>query len=160
MQSGTHARGAGREDDIRRERGQFYRVSANVVRIARPKAIVDLHVAAVAPAPLLQRLLKSREAGLHVCIIRVHARTCKHTDTPHPLGLLRPRRKRPPRRRAAEQRDELAALHSITSSARASSVGGTSIPSTFAVLRLIIRSNLVGCSTGISAGLVPRRILS
>src|SRR5262249_42499869 len=36
----------------------------------------------------------------------------------------RARRERP-RRRAAEQRDELAALHSITSSARASSVGGT-----------------------------------
>ena len=55
---------------------------------------------------------------------------------------------------------ELAALHSITSSARASSVGGTSRPSAFAVLRLITRSNLVGCSTGISAGFAPRRILS
>jgi hypothetical protein len=39
-----------------------------------------------------------------------------------------------PRRRAAEQRDELAASHhSITSSARASSVGGTSRPSGLAV---------------------------
>ena len=51
--------------------------------------------------------------------------------------LLRPRRERPRRRRAAEQRDELAPLHSITSSARASSVGGTSRPSALAVLRLI-----------------------
>src|SRR5262249_40018101 len=34
---------------------------------------------------------------------------------------------------------------SLTSSARASSVGGTSRPSAFAVLRLMIRSNLVGC---------------
>ena len=49
----------------------------------------------------------------------------QHADTPHALALLRPRRERPRRRRAAEQRDELAALHSITSSARASSVGGT-----------------------------------
>ena len=40
-------------------------------------------------------------------------------------------------RRAAEQRDELAPPHSITSSARASSVGGTSRPSALAVLRLI-----------------------
>src|SRR5262245_48308631 len=39
--------------------------------------------------------------------------------------LLRPRRERP-RRRAAEQRDERAALHSITSSARASSIRGIS----------------------------------
>ena len=41
------------------------------------------------------------------------------------VGLLRARRERPRRRRAAEQRDELAPFHSITSSARASSVGGT-----------------------------------
>jgi Glutathione S-transferase, N-terminal domain len=36
---------------------------------------------------------------------------------------------RPRRRRAAEQRDELAAFHSITSSARASKAGGTARPS-------------------------------
>src|SRR5215831_475122 len=60
----------------------------------------------------------------------------------------------------AEQRDERAALHSITSSARASSVGGISRPSALAVVRLMIRSNLLGCSTGMSPGLAPRRILS
>ena len=60
--------------------------------------------------------------------------------------LLRPCRKRPYRRRAAEQRDELAAgAHSITWSARASSVGGTSSPSALAVLRLITSWNLFGC---------------
>ena len=36
--------------------------------------------------------------------------------------------------------------HSITSSARASSVGGISIPSALAVLRLMTSSNLVGCT--------------
>src|SRR5262249_52860118 len=57
--------------------------------------------------------------------------------TPHTLALLRPRRERP-RRRAAEKRYERAALHhSITSSARASSVGGTSRPSALAVGRLM-----------------------
>ena len=61
-----------------------------------------------------------------------------------------------PRRRAAEQCDELApSHHSITSSARASSVGGTSMPSALAVLRLMISSNFVGCMTGRSAGLAP-----
>src|SRR5215813_7276092 len=39
--------------------------------------------------------------------------------------LLRARRERPHDRRAAEQRDELAALHSITSSAATSSLSGT-----------------------------------
>src|ERR1700746_2274354 len=50
--------------------------------------------------------------------------------------LLRTRRERP-RRHAAEKRDELAPCHSITSSARASSVTGTSRPSAFAVFTLI-----------------------
>ena len=73
------------------------------------------------------------------------------------LGLLRERRERP-RRRAAEKRDELASFHSITSSARASNDEGTSTPNVFAVLRLITSSNLVDCTTGRSAGLVPLRI--
>src|SRR5262249_33840465 len=73
--------------------------------------------------------------------------------------LLRPRRERP-RSRTANERDEIAALHSITSSARASSVGAMLTPSAFAVVRLITRSNLVGCSTGMSAGFAPRKILS
>src|SRR3954468_9106830 len=48
--------------------------------------------------------------------------------------------------------------HSITSSARASSEGGTSRPSVLAVLRLIIRSTFVDCWTGRSAGFSPLRI--
>jgi len=70
--------------------------------------------------------------------------------------LLRARHKRQCRRRAAEQRDELAAFHSIISSARSRSDGGTSTPIALAVLRLITNSNFVGCSTGMSAGFVPR----
>jgi hypothetical protein len=50
--------------------------------------------------------------------------------------------------------------YSITSSALASNVGGISIPSAFAVLRLMINSNFVGCSTGRSAGFAPLSILS
>ena len=51
-------------------------------------------------------------------------------------------------------------LYSITSSARASSVGGTVRPSALAVLRLMTSSIFVGCSTGSSAGLAPFKILS
>src|SRR5262249_53492544 len=50
--------------------------------------------------------------------------------------------------------------HSITSSARASSVGGMVRPSALAVLRLMTNSSLVDCSTGKSAGLAPLKILS
>jgi hypothetical protein len=52
------------------------------------------------------------------------------------------------------------ASYSITSSAATIRVCGMMRPSTFAVLRLITNSNLVGCSTGKSAGLVPFKILS
>jgi hypothetical protein len=51
-------------------------------------------------------------------------------------------------------------IYTITSSARASSVGGTSRPSALAALRLMISSTLVGNSTGKSAGLAPFNILS
>ena len=50
--------------------------------------------------------------------------------------------------------------HSITSSATLRTVGGNSMPSAWAVMRFTTRSNLVGCSTGISPGFAPRRILS
>ena len=53
-----------------------------------------------------------------------------------------------------------AAGYEITLSALASSDSGTVMPSAFAVSRLMISSNLLGCSTGMSPGLVPRRILS
>src|SRR5262249_36641754 len=58
-----------------------------------------------------------------------------------------------PDRRAAEERYELPPPHSITSSARASSVGGTSRPSAFAVLRLMTNWRRDDCTTGRSAGL-------
>src|SRR5262249_547306 len=83
----------------------------------------------------------------------------EETDHRH-RGLLRARPERPCGCHTADERDELAPSHSITSSARASSVGGTVRPSTLAVVKLMTRSNLVGCSTGMSAGLAPRKILS
>ena len=83
----------------------------------------------------------------------------KRVDTKHLLRLLRARRQRP-RSRTAEQRHELAPLHSITSSARASSVGGISMPSAFAALRLMTSSYFVGACTGRSAGFAPLRMRS
>src|SRR2546425_5935970 len=50
--------------------------------------------------------------------------------------------------------------HSITSSARSRNDSGIVRPSALAVVRLMTRSNLVGCSAGMSAGFAPRRILS
>src|SRR5262249_10887050 len=100
------------------------------------------------------------ERGRHGSV-RLSRLSIQESDHRH-RRLLRARAERP-RRRAAEQRDELAPFHrcnhSITSSARAISIGGTSRPSVLAVLRLITNSNLVGCTTGKSPGFAPLRIL-
>jgi hypothetical protein len=50
--------------------------------------------------------------------------------------------------------------YSITSSARTSTVAGTSRPSALAVLRLMTSSYLVGACTGRSAGFSPLRMRS
>src|SRR5215510_4028653 len=71
-------------------------------------------------------------------------------DTERLRRLLRTRCERPSCGRA-KQRDELPPLHSITSSARASSVGGIVKPRAIAVLRLTTSSYLVGACTGRSA---------
>jgi hypothetical protein len=78
----------------------------------------------------------------------------------HGLPGLLPLRRERPCRRVAKQHDERAPSHSITSSARESSVGGTSRPSALAVLRFITSSYLVGACTGRSAGFSPLRMRS
>src|SRR5262249_36729870 len=82
---------------------------------------------------------------------RVASNLGQKAETVGAVSLLPSRRQRPGRR-PAEQRDELAPLdlctHSITSSARASSVGGTSRPSIRAVDALMTSSNFDDCTTG------------
>jgi hypothetical protein len=72
--------------------------------------------------------------------------------------LLSANRQRPGDPRAGQQDQQVASVHSMTSSARARIDGGTVRPSALAVFRLTTSSKVVGCSTGRSAGLVPLRI--
>src|SRR5262245_20340023 len=100
-------------------------------------------------ARLIQALSDCRDARIYGCRLP----RMQHSELAIVPRLLRSCRQWPRRCRAAEQHDELApGAHSITSSARASSVGGTVMPSAFAVLRLITNSYLVGACTGRSAG--------
>src|SRR6516162_3691211 len=102
------------------------------VNVARGPVIVRPDVACFRPTQVLQRLAERRNARLYLRIALGKAH--QHADPPHPVGLLRARRERPSGYCATEKRDELAtAAHSITSSARASRVGGTSRPSALAV---------------------------
>jgi len=96
------------------------------------------------PASLLQhelvnRVIFGRFAGyLPLPPIAIAERTCRHVRKA-PLG-------------------DIGWDYSITSSARASIVGGIASPSAFAAFRLITSSNLVACCTGRSPGLSPLRI--
>src|SRR5262245_35385656 len=93
---------------------------------------------------------------------RVGRPTCRegHDDRDRPPRIGLGAGREWPRRRTPEQGDELAPLHSITSSARASSVAGTVMPSALAVFILMTSWKRVRCSTGKSAGWAPLRILS
>src|SRR5215831_15197896 len=147
-----------RQYHVGRERNQFRRASANLVGFGSGPVRVDAHVASDDPARFCQALVERPEPRLIIDIVCGCGK--QHADAPNPVRLLRARRERPRRRSAAEQRDELAALHSITSSAVASSLSGTVSPSALAVFRLMTSSYLVGACTGRSAGFSPLRMRS
>src|SRR5262249_15468834 len=113
--------------------------------------IQDRQVLALNKARLLEALPKSAQK---LFVLRYGS---EHSDHRH-RGLLRARRERPRRRCAADERDEIAPVHSITSSASNCIALGIAIPSAVAVPRLITSSNLVGCSTGRSPATSPLRI--
>src|SRR5262249_45872863 len=127
--------------------GQFGKpVEASIRRSKLKSNVLPLHI-----PQIVQPLPKHPPKLLRVYIANDQCATGRH------LRLLRGRRERPRERRAAEQRYELAALHSITSSAATCSVSGTVKPRALADFRLITSSNLVGCCTGRSAGFSPLR---
>src|SRR5262245_46658578 len=130
------------ENHVRPEPDQFHGLLAGDIAIACIKTIVDSDVVVDVPPCLLKPVLEHPDAGL--CFWIVLQQRHQHPDPAHALALLRTRRKRPRCRRAAKQRDELAPPHSITSSARASSVAGMSRLSAFAAFILITSSYVVG----------------
>src|SRR5262249_3944190 len=127
----------------------------------RPRgAEFDDQIAAIDETTLAQFVPERRIAEPHNSLRprRADGKAAKEPDAINTPGLLRARRERPRRRSAAEQRDEGAAPHSITSSARASTVGGISRPSALAVFRLTTSSCFVGACTGGWAGSSPLRM--
>src|SRR5580692_1386615 len=107
------------------------------VRMALGPAKLDCHVLAVDKAGFLQALAEC------LGFLGIWGSTVKKPDH-RQRRLLRAGGERPRSYRGADEHNELAPPHSITSSASASSVGGTVMPSALAVLRLMTKSNLVG----------------
>jgi hypothetical protein len=66
----------------------------------------------------------------------------------------------PGRANSGREQMQQKTLYSITSSARPSTIAGTSRPSALAVLRLSANTYLVGACTGRSAGFSPLRMRS
>src|ERR1700745_142608 len=129
-------------------------VGQSIVLVLCP-AVLDRHILALDVASFTNTLL---ECSQKVCTA-VRRRAVEDPDHRH-CRLLRARREWPGRGgRAANERDDLAPPHhSITSSARSRNDSGIVRPSALAVVRLMTRSNLVACSTGISPGFAPARI--
>src|SRR5215216_512802 len=103
--------------------------------ISQPDNHLDVRFSPI--VGLAQALAECCNTHVHVCSLP----GVQYPDFAISRRLLRACCERPSRR-ADEQRDELAAPHSITSSARASRVGGMSRPSALAVFRLMISSTL------------------
>src|SRR5262249_9850202 len=150
---GDDLRGSGGDDDIDLEPRELPRDLAGAIAASLHPARLDRDGVALDPAKLMQPLL---ESGNPLALRRGRSRA-KIPDRRQLPRLLRVRRKRPRRCCAAKQHDELAPLHSITSSAIASSDGGTVMPSILAVSALMTSSNFDDCTTGRSAGFAPLR---
>ena len=121
LQQRPHGRGAMGQDDVRRERGQFRRVSANLGGIGRGPAGVDAHVAADGPAQLRQPLQERPEAGLKFRIVRGCGQ--EHADAPHALGLLRARGERPRDCRTAQSTEKFPPPHARPQAQETASCG-------------------------------------
>src|SRR5262245_40268516 len=155
MHRGYNGRSSRRDDDIDLAPGKLGRDLRKPLLASLGPAVLDRDTTTVDPTKFAQ---SPHKLGHPFASGRTRVRA-QEPDGRHLRWLLRARCHRP-RRRAAEERDELAPLHSITSSASCSRCRGTLRPRALAVLRLTTSSNVVGCTTSRSAGLAPLRILA
>ena len=132
------------------------------------KPILDSEIFSLPPSKLAHLLPKCIDENCHAGS-RARIQVPDAEDFSLLLGFGEWRAQRT-KRRAYRERVLVSALaypllhfalsHLITLSALASTFGGIVRPICFAVFKLIMNSNFVGCSTGRSAGFAPLRILS
>src|SRR5262249_291690 len=114
----------------------------SVISTLRP-AVFDRNVLAFNKASLIEALTEGCQQGSRIAGGGIPEKSNRRKP------LLRARNHRP-RRCAAEPRDELAPVHSMTSFALRRIGVGSSMPMAFAVLRFTAKSNRLGCSIGMS----------
>src|SRR5262249_23838819 len=137
------------------EANQLHRQIWQTVKITICEPKLEAHVAALDISEPPHALSKACQIAFQ----RLRGSGAQNADERrHPL--LRARRERPRRRRTADERYELAALHSNTSSAKPVSGRGTGSPSALAVLRLRTSAYLTARWIGRSLGFSPLRIRS
>src|SRR5262249_25622047 len=119
---------------------QICRQRRKLIIVTQCPAKIDLHILPIEIAEFAQPALECNYVSDGI-FWRPAAEKSDHRHR----WLLRARSERPCRCRAAEQRDERAAFHSITSSARADKGSGTVMPSALAVLRLMTNSAFTDC---------------
>src|SRR5262245_37494171 len=148
---GTSAEG-GRRDHVHTTADEVIHERRQAMVLALHPVVLDRHVLAFDVAGFVEAFAERSDIAYGV----LGRPAIDEAD--YRRWLLRARRERPGCRRAAEQRNERAPSHSITSSARPSSGSGTVRPNALAVLKLMYSSTLLACWTGRLAGLSPLRI--
>ena len=142
---GNGRRGIACHDDVGLQSDQLPRERSYPIDVTSRPTKVQSHVTAIDPTQVRKQLNERRDKRLQHGIV-FDARN-EHAYAPYAVALLRPRREGPSGS-AAEERDELATIHSMTSSARSRIDCRTVRPSALAVLRFTAISNLVGNCTG------------
>src|SRR5215831_11949625 len=129
-----HGRLIAGENSIRPHPHEFGSEASQALVIPAWPALLDVDIATFDPPEILQARAERRHAELAFGVLLRQPRN-QHADAVHLLALLGARRQRP-RRRAAEERDELAPSHSINSSACSRKASGIVRPIAFAVRML------------------------
>ena len=107
LQQGSYGRGAMGQNDVRRERNQFRRMSADFNGIPSGPARVDSHITAGGPAELLQRLQECRDPGFEIRIVN----SCVQEDANAPWPLLLCSCRERPSRRTPNYAEKLSPPH-------------------------------------------------
>src|SRR6516225_9682122 len=102
-------------DDIGRALNQLAGEACDAIGVGISPTVFDLEVLALDPAQLMQRLSKNLEAGADIGV--VFRDRHQHANPPYPIARLSYRPARRDCCPTAEQQ-QIAALHSINSSAR------------------------------------------